>query len=102
MNRGAPIVSRLAGISEVDKTTYKTSSTKIEMKCTEGTTATASTFSSSTISKLGYTYLATRMLAYMNDNALTYANYISYPGTSGLSYSGLIGFDTGARIIARV
>ncbi|MBQ2662375.1 MAG: carbohydrate-binding domain-containing protein, partial [Clostridia bacterium] len=72
------------------------------IECTEGTTATASTFSSSTISKLGYTYLATRMLAYMNDNALTYANYISYPGTSGLSYSGLIGFDTGARIIARV
>ncbi len=50
------------------------------------------TFDSETISKKAIIYIAEKQIAFANNNGMV-ANYTTFPGTSGTSYSGLANFD---------
>ncbi|MBQ2662058.1 MAG: family 10 glycosylhydrolase [Clostridia bacterium] len=71
------------------------------INCTAAGGANSHTLSSQTISKDGYLYAAEKQLTYIDNNNYRPASYISYPGDSGLKYTGNFGFEYFMRVAVR-
>ncbi|MBQ2662121.1 MAG: family 10 glycosylhydrolase, partial [Clostridia bacterium] len=96
-----PAYMRLAATALINIAAGSPSQTVSYLTSIASSSTSTTTFDSNTISKAGYLYLASKMLAYMSANSNTAPNYITYPGTSDLDYSGQISYARATIILAR-